>query len=492
MKSSSKKNVKETKVKDTQEVVVIQKGKKRHVKNATRTAFWFLIGAFITLFLISSFSYLAFQGYYKGKIYPGVTISGIDFSKKTESEVRNYFADRNLRSSDGNFVFSYDEKVATISAKDLEFGYDENLLATQAISIGRSKDPLSNISTIIQAYTNGVNLSPAYKYSDKKLNEKLEPFYNEINKQPVEAVFNFENGRVTEFKSSENGREVDKEKLATQIVERGKTLSITDQKAVEVPIPVKIVKPNLTTDKVNEMGIKELIGTGTSTFKGSIENRIFNLSLAASKLNGVLVKPGEVFSFNKTIGDVSSLTGYKQAYVIQNGRTVLGDGGGVCQVSTTFFRALLNAGLPIIERNQHAYRVSYYEQDSPPGIDAAIYTPNIDLRFKNDTGHHILIQTVLDPAEQRLTFMLYGTSDGRVAEMTTPVITNQTPAPEPKYEDDPNLPVGTVKQVDFAAPGARTYFTRTVTRDGKVISQDSFTSNYRPWQAVFLRGTKPL
>ena len=169
---------------------------------------------------------------------------------------------------------------------------------------------------------------------------------------------------------------------------------------------------------------------------------------------------------------------------------MLGNGGGTCQVSTTLFRAALREGLPIVERHAHAYRVGYYEQDSAPGIDATVYVPSVDFKFKNDTGHHILIQSILDPEELRLTFMIYGTSDGRISEVTTPVITNQSPAPETKFEDDPTLPVGTVKQVDFAAAGANTVFTRTVTRDGKVIIADTFKSNYRPWQAVFLRGTK--
>src|SRR5205085_743367 len=128
---------------------------------------------------------------------------------------------------------------------------------------------------------------------------------------------------------------------------------------------------------------------------------------------GVLIAPGQVFSFSKAIGEVSSFTGYKQAYVIENGKTVLGDGGGVCQVSTTLFRAALNAGLPIVERHPHAYRVQYYEEDSGPGIDAAVYVPSVDLKFKNDTGHHILIQAYADVENLRLTFDLYGANDGR-------------------------------------------------------------------------------
>ncbi|MBI2033032.1 MAG: VanW family protein, partial [Candidatus Levybacteria bacterium] len=151
---------------------------------------------------------------------------------------------------------------------------------------------------------------------------------------------------------------------------------------------------------------------------------------------------------------------------------------------------VLNAGLPIVERHAHAYRVHYYEEDSPPGIDATIYVPTVDFKFKNDTGHYILIQNVVDPISLRLTFFLYGTKDNRQVTLSEPVITSQTPAPEPLYQDDPTLPKGTVKQVDFAASGASVFFTREVKKNGETIISEKFVSNFKPWQAVYLRGTK--
>jgi vancomycin resistance protein YoaR len=207
-------------------------------------------------------------------------------------------------------------------------------------------------------------------------------------------------------------------------------------------------------------------------------------------MNGVLIAPDEVFSFNKAIGDISRYTGYKEAYVISGGKTILGDGGGVCQVSTTLFRAALNTGLPIEERHGHAYRVGYYEQQSSPGLDATIYVPSVDFKFRNDTPQHILIQSYVDPTTLTLTFTMYGTKDGREVSVTTPVIKSQTPAPETRYQDDPTLPKDTVKQVEYAAPGAVVSFSRTVMKDGKVHISDTYTTRYRPWGAVFLRGTK--
>ena len=456
-----------------------------------KVLFWFLVGAFLGLFLFINFAFIIFQSLHRDVIYPGVSVSGIDFGGKTEKQIKEFFAKKNEKIQDTRFVFTSEAGIATVSAKEINFGYDEDLLGKQAFSLGRSNDVVTNISLIFQAYINGLNLPPAYHYSDTKFITILSPIIEKLYIEPIDSIFTFRSGRVTVFKPSKDGQTVDTEKLKSQMSSKFFTVvSSSKPQTLVIEMPVKVLEPKITTDKANNLGIKELLASGTSLFQHSIPNRIYNISLAATRLNGILVAPNEVFSFGKALGDVSAFTGYLQAYVIQNGKTILGDGGGVCQVSTTFFRALLNAGLPIIERHAHAYRVGYYEQDSPPGLDATVFVPSVDLKFKNDTGNYILVQSYIDPNIQRLTFELYGTKDGREVSITTPVVTNQTPAPPDVFQDDPTLPKGQVKQVDFAAAGASVYFTRQVTKNGKVIIADRFDSNFRPWQAIYLRGTK--
>lgn len=424
------------------------------------------------------------------KVYPGIVVDNVDLSAKTREEVKALFDGRNNAFSAFTFTFRYQEQTATVSAKALGLGINSKLIADQAFTIGRSGNMLADLFNKGRAFFGELTLAPSYSLDRLALEKALLDITNNANVLPVEALFNLEGNRVVDFRPSSEGQTIDiaqtEEKIFNHVTD------IIDQKATmfEIILPVKKIKPAVSLEEANNLGIKELIGKGTSNFSGSIANRIHNIALAAARINGTIIPNGQVFSFNNTVGDVSKLTGYKEAYIIKEGKTILGDGGGVCQVSTTLFRAILNSGLPVTERHPHSYRVAYYEQGSPPGLDATVYSPSYDLKFRNDSGHAILIQAYADLQTKTLTFDLYGTADGRQVTITKPVITNQTPPPEDRYQDDQTLPVGVIKQIDFKAAGAKVTFSRTVEKDDKIIISDKFVSNYQPWQAVYLRGTK--
>ncbi len=327
-------------------------------------------------------------------------------------------------------------------------------------------------------------------YKQEEVNKILFKTAKDINRDPQNPKFEFTGNKVTEFSPALPGIAVDNDKFKSGLIDSLNNLATTQEKNLVYQIPVSTTDPLVKTGDVNNLGIKELIGRGTSTYFHSIPGRVFNVNLAASRVNGTLVAPGETFSFDQTIGDISRATGYQQAYVISGGKTILGDGGGVCQVSTTLFRAVLNAGLPVNERSAHAYRVGYYEQNSPPGIDATVYYPTVDFKFTNDTGHHVLIEAKNDPKNYSLIFEIYGTNDGRVATISKPVVSNYSPPLPTLYQDDPTLAVGITKQVDYAAAGSRVTFNYSVTKDGQQIFHKTFVSNYQPWAAAYLRGTK--
>ncbi len=307
----------------------------------------------------------------------------------------------------------------------------------------------------------------------------------QVETEPRDAVFQFEGDEVKEFKPEIVGRVIDvpnfKEKLKV-------ALASADIEVLEIPVILSY--PKIKAGDINNLGIKELIGEGKSSFSHSIPGRVFNVNLAATRINSTIVAPGEEFSFNNVVGDISRASGYQTAYIISGGKTVLGDGGGVCQVSTTVFRAALNAGLPITERKAHAYRVGYYEQDSKPGIDATVYNPTADFKFLNDTGNHILIQTKVDTTNLKMNVKIYGTKDGRVSIISEPKISSQLAPPPTIYVDDPTLPVGQMKQIDWSAWGAKVSFTYKVMKGTETLIEKTFYSNYQPWQAVYLKGTK--
>lgn len=445
----------------------------------------------LAIFFLATTSYFLWEQKYDQKVYPGIKIEGKDFGGKTPEEIENYFQQKNSQIF-LDFTFIYKDQIATLSAQEIAWGYDEKMVSAQSFSLGRSGNLLSDLYRKIISLKSGSNLSPSYTYDRQRVISFLGKMAAQINYPPQEALFRFSYGKVTAFRPSAPGQAVDIE--ATQKL-MDETLLLLKKGGglppfLKINLIIRPVEPKVTTAEANNLGIQELVGQGSSRFLGSITNRIHNIQLAASRLNGVLAAPGEEFSFNKALGDVSKFTGYKEAYIIQEGRTILGDGGGVCQVSTTLFRALLNAGLPISERHAHSYRVGYYEQGSPVGFDASVYDPRWDLKFKNDTGHHLLIQAAINFKTATLTFELYGARDGRKVTISKPLIKNQTPPPEDLYQDDPTLPKGQIKQVDWKAGGADVSFSRKVEREDKVLINETYSSHYQPWQAVFLRGTQ--
>jgi vancomycin resistance protein YoaR len=259
----------------------------------------------------------------------------------------------------------------------------------------------------------------------------------------------------------------------------------------DIPLTMVYTQPAVADDATAaSLGITELVVEQTSYFRGSGQPRMQNIKTAAAKFHGLLIAPGEVFSMAQVLGDISLENGFTEAMIIYNGHTIKGVGGGVCQVSTTLFRTAFFAGFPILERTPHAYRVSYYEQTASgrdnnlAGLDATVYFPLVDLKFTNDTPYWLLMETYVNTSAQRIIWKFYSTKDGRTVDWTTTGPVNIVPAPEPLFQLNPDLSAGQMNQTDWAADGADVTVTRTVTRGGLILSNDTFRTHYLPWQAV--------
>lgn len=454
-----------------------------------------VVSSLVVLFFVSIITAIYIrneQKKYQNKIYPHVFIDDVLVGDKTKGEVLAMFNGRQKKLKDVMVWISYNNTlIATYSATTLNIRLNIDDMYEKAYLVGRSPHAPSRI---YQQFATIFNLqrfsfTSQILYDKGVLEESINQFKDVYNRPAKNALFKFENGRVISFQREEAGIMLLTDSLLQDLDQYIRSLKFKPQNYL-VTLHERPVQPEITLAKANNFGIEELIGEGVSNYSHSIPGRIHNVIFGAAKFNGVLIPKGKKFSFNDTIGDISASTGYQPAYIIKEGKTVLGDGGGVCQISTTLFRAALNSGLPITERYAHAYRVSYYENDSKPGLDATVFAPSVDLKIENNTPAAILIQTSVDEENMLLYFRLYGKKDGRNAEISTPILWDVAPPPPALYQDDPTLKRGITKQVDFPAWGGKASFNYKVTKGGQVMFEKKFFSSYKPWQAIYLVGVQ--
>ncbi|MFA6410870.1 MAG: VanW family protein [Candidatus Buchananbacteria bacterium] len=317
-------------------------------------------------------------------------------------------------------------------------------------------------------------------FNQQKVNEFLDPIAKTINIEAKEAKLQMTDGKITEFQATQDGITLNLEQSYKKLNDQITTGTLADTELV-----VDITKAKVVDTDVQNLGVQELLGKGTSNFSGSPKNRRINIAVGAKTLNGLLIAPGEEFSMIKALGAIDGEHGYKQELVIKGNKTLPEYGGGLCQIGTTAFRAALRSGLPITERRNHSYRVVYYE---PAGMDATIYDPKPDLKFLNDTQNYILFMTKISGDE--LIFEFYGTKDGRQIkiEPDPPRIFNITNPPAAKYIETDTLKPGEKKRTETPHKGADTYFKYTITYPNGEIKEQEFKSHYVAWPEIWLVG----
>lgn len=304
------------------------------------------------------------------------------------------------------------------------------------------------------------------------LNEKIFPY---IGIRPIMPKFSVENGRVKNFEPGKEGFELDVE-LASSIL-----VKIPETKLNRLELETKVV--NQVSDVKSEdgflLGIKEIIGSSALAFGSSSSSRVKNVKNGASKIDGVLIKPGEEFSAIKTLGSIDEKNGFVKEAVI-NGKVITKElGGGLCHLSTTMFRTVLSSGLPVTMRQNHSYSMSYY---SPAGTDAAIYDPSPDFRFVNDTAYYVLVKSWV--ANGELVIQLWSTKDGRSVVRTKPVSYNIVRPKEARMIKSNTMASGVVSCSYAAYLGLDAYFDYKVTYPDGTLKVNRFYSHYVPRQGI--------
>ncbi len=362
-----------------------------------------------------------------------------------------------------------------IATRPLILRVGDQQLALDAAQLGQA------ITLIPERQPDG-RVVPRVEVNRERLRAILAGIAAHFDRPPVDARLDYDPAadRFIVVRPSQDGWRLDVDGAVEAVV------AALAEGRWDVEVPVEVVKPRVPMDATPAaLGIREVIGEGTTVFRGSSAARVANIVRAAEAVRGVVIPPGEVFSFNEAAGAITAANGYEDSLIIWGDRTAVGIGGGVCQVSTTLFRAAFFAGLPIVERWNHGYIVSWYGE---PGLDATVYSPYVDFKFKNTTDAYVLVQPVVDLERGVLTFRLWGTDPGWEVEVSPPVRENVQEPPPPVYQEDPSLPTGVIRQVEWAKPGMTVRITRTVRRGTTVLEQREFVSTYQPWRAVYLYG----
>lgn len=345
---------------------------------------------------------------------------------------------------DANFTFTYKKQLFTVNQDTLDAWSGRQFLAPSKIL----NEPPTDFKKSLLVMAGGVTPSAeprVYRFKLEPIYEFLSGVAAKINVSAAEPVLKIEDFKVLEFTPPQTGISLDIYSSALNAIK----LLETGEKTSELSVFESAPKNSLA--ETNSLGIQELVAQGVSDFRGSPKNRRFNIAKGTEKFKGIIIPKGETFSFNKFLGPVDEQSGFLPELVIKKEGTVPEFGGGLCQVSSTAFRAAMQAGLPIIERRNHAYAVQYY---SPQGTDATIYPGSVDLKFINDTPGAILIWPY-EKDSNTLIFDFYGTKDGRKVVLERPVITDK--------KDD-----GSMKAA----------WTRTVTKEG-ATKTITFHSTYQ-------------
>jgi vancomycin resistance protein YoaR len=603
-----------------------RKGKNRGIVLFEQGVLALLFGSMLFIFVLLT-GLFAYQYMQSGRIYPGVTLAGVDLSGLSIDQATERVFEEVTYPQNGRILFKYGDTSWLASPAELGLFLDAQTSAQKAFDTGRSGNLLPRLINQYNLYTQGVDIPPVMIFDQNMALQYLSHLSGQIDQPVIEASLDINStdvivrqgqiGRTLNItatmaqissqleklqdgiitlvvdettphimdasQQAEQARQILSQSLTLKLPEGesgggpwtfdtaalasmlsfdlvndsqkdyyqlnlnsetlhefllslepelylasenarfmfnddtrqlevvkhatiGRTLdvdaslqSIRDtllQGGHDVTLQVTHNPPAVTDDMTGEeLGVTELIHEEISYFYGSDADRIQNITAAASSFYGLMVAPGEEFSMAQALGDITLDNGYAEALIILGGQTIKGVGGGVCQVSTTLFRAAFFTGFPITERHQHAYRVGYYEKvagnrrdSNLAGLDATVFVPLVDMKFVNDSPYWLLMETYVNPTYSSLVWKFYSTSDGRTVDWDTTGPVNTVDPPDPLYRENPDLPKGEVKQVDYQAQGADVTVDRRVYKDGSLYFEDSFFTHYQPWQAIYEYG----
>lgn len=433
----------------------------------------------IVAIILASLLFIGIAAAYEpDRAVDGVSVSDIDLSglSRQECEARLKPLRSEMRSVP--IILRYLDKEWELQPANIELDLDINSMLENIMSVGHQGSIIQRIKEYSLAKNSGYKITPLVKINDTKLENELNLIAEQITEIPKDSYLKINTNDTVEVVPSQDGMSVDINKAYQDILAQYKEYD----KKPTIELVLKASKPDKTTEDIMMLGVETLISSYTTYFNSSDTGRSYNISVAAKALDGVLVAPGEIFSFNSVVGPRSSESGYKDAKVIINNEFVDGIGGGVCQVSSTLYNSVLLANMGIVERSNHSLPVSYV----PYGRDATVAYNLIDFSFKNTSLKHIYLKTIFNTG--RITIKIYGNTSAKRQVTITTKVDERTPY-KVIEEVDPNLAKGITVVKRYGVQGMKVTAKRLVLEEGGYKSEVLPGSIYNSLNQIVVKGT---
>ena len=476
-------------------------------------------------------------------IINGIKIEGIDVSGLTREEAKTKIKAVYNDKKQKDITLKYKDFETTLSQDILETNYDIEKAVNEAITTGKNGNIITNNYNILFALIGKKNIKIDMIINEEQTEKAIEDIQTNLPETIEEPDYYIEENKLI-ITPGKEGLKISTENLINKIKKNLQSMT-TNEEYVEIPvekawpnkidleqihseiykevqdayltrnpitihpevegidfdieetkkileedkekyeIPLKITKPSVTTIDLGSEAFPNKLSTYTTRYDGGDKNRSTNLEIACEKINDKIILPGETFSYNKTLGARTTTAGYKTAKVYENGAVVDGIGGGICQISSTLYNAVLKANLEIVERRNHQFITSYV----PEGRDATVAYGITDFKFKNSRKYAIKIKATASNGVA--TIDIYGIKEDTEYQITFDTKTISTIPFTTKYTDDNTLPVGTEKIKQKGANGSvtETYIIKSL--NGQVVSNTLLSKDtYSAMPRIILRGTK--
>ena len=478
------------------------------------------------------------------KIISGVKIEGIEVSGLSKDEARIKLETIYTEKVQKEIPIKYNEFESSINPTMIELKYNIDKAVDEAINVGRNNNIFVNNYNILFTLLGKKDINLEMSINEEATKKVIQDIGANLPGIVIESSYYIEGENLIITKGKE-GIQIDTEGLLTKIKENldspnisndyieipvtqkvpepididkihseiykevqdayytkdpfeihpeveGVDFNVEEAKAMiqaedkeEYTIKLTITKPKVTVNDIGTEAFPDKLGTFTTRYDARDKDRTTNLIIACQKLNNQVVLAGDTFSYNKTLGERTIAAGYKNAKVYENGQVVDGIGGGICQISSTLYNAVVDANLSIVERRNHQFVTSYVAA----GKDATVVYGMTDFKFKNTRKYPIKI--IATAQNGIATISIYGNKEEVEYDVTLEVKQLSTIPTTTKYVEDSSLPVGTEKVKQAGANGVKTETYLVKSLNGKVVSREVISRDtYNAMQRIILKGTK--